>query len=390
MERTYKIAAAVQHYILGEATEREKREVEDWLAASERHRQLMEKFSSEAYFSGQLPEYEVFDMNRAYERFRKSKRSWERRRLFVRCCGVAAMVCILLSVFIHTKDKEPVVQDTVIMAGVLPPGCSKAILTLEGGEKVLLNDSLHFELVQQAARIEVSGQQINYKESEDCPDSIIPAINTVMTSRGGEYRLTLADGTKVWLNADSWLEFPVRFVGRQREVKVKGEVFFEVAKDSLHPFVVSTDKAKVRVLGTAFNVRAYPEEAYRTTLLEGSVEIVHRGETVKLKPNEQWILDGEIGQVAVVEPRVVSGWVNGSFAFENELLTVVFQELERWYDVEVFLVNAKIKELRFTGIFPRYGSMDKVLEIIELAAGVSCEVNDRAIVVNMNEDKPGK
>lgn len=382
MDRAYNIAAAIQHYILGEATERERQEVEEWLAASERHRLLMEKFSSEKYISGQLPEYEVFDMNRAYERFRKSKRTWERRRLIIRCCGVAAMICILMGVLVHTKNEQPLVQDTVLMAGVLHPGCSKAILTLAGGEKVLLNDSLHFELVQQAARIEVSGEQINYKECEDCPDSITPAINTVMTSRGGEYRLTLADGTKVWLNADSWLEFPVRFVGHQREVKVKGEVFFEVAKDSLHPFVVSTDKAKVRVLGTAFNVRAYPEDAYRTTLLEGSVEIVHRGETVKLKPNEQWILDGEIGQVAVVEPRVVSGWVNGSFAFENELLTVVFQELERWYDVEVFIANAKLEELRFTGIFPRYGSMDKVLEIIGLATGVSCQVNDRAVIVN--------
>lgn len=382
MDRAYNIAAAIQHYILGEATERERQEVEEWLAASERHRLLMEKFSSEKYISGQLPDYEVFDMNRAYERFRKSKRTWERRRLIIRCCGVAAMICILMGVLVHTTNEQPLVQDTVLMAGVLHPGCSKAILTLAGGEKVLLNDSLHFELVQQAARIEVSGEQINYKECEDGTDSIIPAINTVMTSRGGEYKLILADGTKVWLNADSWLEFPVKFVGYQREVSVKGEAYFEVAKDSLHPFVVSTDKAKVRVLGTAFNVRAYPEDAYRTTLLEGSVEIVHRGETVKLKPNEQWILDGEIGQVAVVEPRVVSGWVNGSFAFENELLTVVFQELERWYDVEVFIANAKLEELRFTGIFPRYGSMDKVLEIIGLATGVSCQVNDRAVIVN--------
>lgn len=382
MDRAYNIAAAIQHYILGEATERERQEVEEWLAASERHRLLMEKFSSEKYISGQLPDYEVFDMNRAYERFRKSKRTWERRRLIIRCCGVAAMICILMGVLVHTKNEQPLVQDTVLMAGVLHPGCSKAILTLAGGEKVLLNDSLHFELVQQAARIEVSGEQINYKECEDGTDSIIPAINTVMTSRGGEYKLILADGTKVWLNADSWLEFPVKFVGYQREVSVKGEAYFEVAKDSLHPFVVNTDKAKIRVLGTTFNVRAYPDELYRTTLLEGSVEIVHQGKMVKLKPNEQWILEGGIGQVAVVEPRVVSGWVNGSFAFENELLTVVFQELERWYDVEVFIANAKLEELRFTGIFPRYGSMDKVLEIIGLATGVSCQVNDRAVIVN--------
>lgn len=382
MDRAYNIAAAIQHYILGEATERERQEVEEWLAASERHRLLMEKFSSEKYISGQLPDYEVFDMNRAYERFRKSKRTWERRRLIIRCCGVAAMICILLGVLVHTTNEQPLVQDTVLMAGVLHPGCSKAILTLAGGEKVLLNDSLHFELVQQAARIEVSGEQINYKECEDGTDSIIPAINTVMTSRGGEYKLILADGTKVWLNADSWLEFPVKFVGYQREVSVKGEAYFEVAKDSLHPFVVNTDKAKIRVLGTTFNVRAYPDELYRTTLLEGSVEIVHQGKMVQLKPNEQWILEGGIGQVAVVEPRVVSGWVNGSFAFENELLTVVFQELERWYDVEVFIANAKLEELRFTGIFPRYGSMDKVLEIIGLATGVSCQVNDRAVIVN--------
>lgn len=116
----------------------------------------------------------------------------------------------------------------------------------------------------------------------------------------------LSDGTKVWLNADSRFEFPSKFVGQERCVYVEGEVYFEVAKDVSHPFVVTTKQAKVRVLGTSFNVRAYPDEIYRTTLLEGCVEVLYKKDVVKLQPHEQWILDEGVGRVAPVNVRMAA------------------------------------------------------------------------------------
>ena len=171
---------------------------------------------------------------------------------------------------------------------------------------------------------------------------------------------------------------------------VEGEVYFEVAKDVSHPFVVTTKQAKVRVLGTSFNVRAYPDEIYRTTLLEGCVEVLYKKDVVKLQPHEQWILDGDVGRVAPVNVRMAASWKNGSFAFDDEPLLNVFQELERWYDVHVFIANEEIREMKFTGIFPRYANMDKVLNIVELATGVSCKVSNRTIVISKHENKSGK
>lgn len=145
--------------------------------------------------------------------------------------------------------------------------------------------------------IKVKGDEVYYSEDAEYADSsdLQPSINKVVTSRGGEYKLVLSDGTKVWLNADSRFEFPSKFVGQERCVYVEGEVYFEVAKDVSHPFVVTTKQAKVRVLGTSFNVRAYPDEIYRTTLLEGCVEVLYKKDVVKLQPHEQWILDEGVG-----------------------------------------------------------------------------------------------
>lgn len=393
MERGYKIAVLIQRYISGEATGQEKDEVETWVAESPEHKLLMEKFCSDSFLLEQLAEHEVFHVDRAFERFRKSKRRKQRHLFLYRVAGIAAIILVVLGVFVCDWVGRKVEEDTELpIAHGIYPGCSKATLILDGGKEVFLNDTMNAEITEQMATIKVQGDQLYYSDDTIYKDSIdlLPVTNKIVTSRGGEYKLTLSDGTKVWLNADSRLEFPARFVGDRREVYVEGEVYFEVAKDAAHPFVVSTKKAKVRVLGTSFNVRAYPDEVYRTTLIEGCVEVLCDKKIVKLKPNEQWVLDGGVGRVLPVNVRMAASWKNGNFAFDDELLPGVFQELERWYDMHVFIANEEVREMKFTGIFPRYASMEKVLNIIELATGASCKVNNRTIMVSKHKNKSGK
>lgn len=393
MERGYKIAVLIQRYISGEITGQEKDKVEAWVAESPEHKLLMEKFCSDGFLLEQLAEHEVFQVDRAFERFRKSKRNKHRRLFLYRMVGVAAVVFVVLGMFVYGWMEREVEQNTELrIAHGIYPGCSKATLILDGGKEVFLNDTMNAEITEQMATIKVQGDQLYYSNDTVYEDSmdLLPVTNKIVTSRGGEYKLTLSDGTKVWLNADSRFEFPARFVGDRREVYVEGEVYFEVAKDAAHPFVVSTKKAKVRVLGTSFNVRAYPDEVYRTTLIEGCVEVLRDKEIVKLRPNEQWVLDGSVGCVLPVNVRMAVSWKNGSFAFNDEWLPNVFQELERWYDVHVFIANEEVRGMKFTGIFPRYASMEKVLNIIELATGVSCKVSNRTIVISKHENKSGK
>ena len=393
VEQEYKIAALIQRYVSGNATEEERNEVERWMAESEEHGVLMEKFRSDVFLQEQLAEHDIFDVEVAFKRFRKSKREKERRLLVYRVAGVAAVLLVVLGVAVYSWiRKETGPENMAQLVEVLSPGSSRATLILAGGKEVHLNDSMHLEIKEQMAMINVKGDEVYYSEDAEYADSsdLQPSINKVVTSRGGEYKLVLSDGTKVWLNADSRFEFPSKFVGQERCVYVEGEVYFEVAKDVSHPFVVTTKQAKVRVLGTSFNVRAYPDEIYRTTLLEGCVEVLYKKDVVKLQPHEQWILDEGVGRVAPVNVRMAASWKNGSFAFDDEPLLNVFQELERWYDVHVFIANEEIREMKFTGIFPRYANMDKVLNIVELATGVSCKVSNRTIVISKHENKSGK
>ena len=320
-------------------------------------------------------------------------RGVRRHRLIVLGRWVAVIVLVMTvglfwMVRDHATSSIPVMQTQEIT-----PGGMKAKLILATGENVLL-DTLVLDTMtirEAGVMIQKSGGVLTYENSgkkDERPVKI--TYNTLDVPRGGEYDVVLEDGTRVWLNADSRLKYPVVFPGNERRVILEGEAYFEVARDTSRPFLVETGIQALRVLGTAFNVCAYPDEIYRTTLLEGCVEVLYKKEVVKLQPNEQWVLDGGVGCVVPVNERMAASWKNGSFAFDDEPLSDVFQELERWYDVHVFIANEEIRDMKFTGIFPRYADMDKVLNIVELATGVSCKVNNRTIVISKYENKSGK
>ena len=210
--------------------------------------------------------------------------------------------------------------------------------------------------------------------------------NTIDIPIGGEYQLVLADGTKVWLNADSKLRFPVSFTAERREVYLEGEAYFEVAKDSEHPFIVHISRGAIEVLGTGFNVRDYREEQKTvTTLVQGKV--VYRserqpGREIMLEPGFQ-IKDEEGGslQPRKVDVILYTGWKDGKYVFENATLEEIMQVLSRWYDIAVFYKREEVKKLHFTGDLERYKTINDFLEFMEIGGNVRFSIKGKTVLI---------
>lgn len=208
------------------------------------------------------------------------------------------------------------------------------------------------------------------------------ACNQIFVPRGGEYRLVLSDGTKVWVNAASELKYPVRFGGSQREVFMKGEAYFEVEKDSTCPFIVHTSRGAVQVLGTEFNVRDYEDEAkVVTTLVKGSVEYRTSRSRVVLKPGFQSEDIGREISVRRVDVEQCVGWKDGKYIFFDESLENIMRYVERTYDTEVFFINDSVKKLRFSGDLKRYDRVESLLRYLESSGDVRFNIQNRTITV---------
>lgn len=266
-------------------------------------------------------------------------------------------------------------------------GCSKAILITDEGRQIILEDSLTCEIrIDQTVWVNNNGRVAAYYPS-DSSNNFNQEVkyNTIVVPRGGEYELRLSDGTHIWLNADSEIRFPVQFSGAVREVRLKGEAFFEVAKDSLHPFIVyARDGMKVEVLGTEFNVQAYPEdEILRTTLNRGKVKVSMGEQTLVLKPDQQAVCDlaGQSFRLEEVRACDYSAWKDGKFIFEDARLETIMNRLARWYDISVFYQNSEIKDFHFTGDLEKYKDYLVALRMLEKSANIRFEVNGRSIVV---------
>ena len=210
--------------------------------------------------------------------------------------------------------------------------------------------------------------------------------NVLRIPKGGEFKLQLADGTRVYLNSATDLRYPVAFTGSERRVYLKGEAYFEVAKDAEHPFIVVTDDVQVRVYGTSFNVNTLGADGVRTVLVEGKVGI--RGQDSDreyvLKPNELAFYDWNSRDMKIetVDPDLYTLWRKGIFVFERETLENIMNILSLWYDMEVFFQSESAKKLHFSGHMKRYEQIDNILKAIKSAVGVTFTIKDRTICIS--------
>jgi len=320
---------------------------------------------------------------------KKKNRTKPKLKLFYTNLFRAAVLILALlgGTYLYLKQPDSGFSTKVSISkkNSIKPGGNNAVLLLADGSQIILNEAADGQVVEQP------GVKITKTKSGELTYHFIgesnteeARFNTVTTPRGGQYHLILVDGTEVWLNANSSIKFPTVFAGTNRKVEVTGEVYFEVSKNKSKPFIVSTNQSEIKVLGTHFNINAYPDEDYqRTTLLEGSIEINKGHEKHLLSPGQQACIrksSDEIKLKQIDDLEAVVAWKNGYFQFEKADLQTVMRQISRWYDTEVSY-NGQIPMKEYSGKMPRNADVKKLIEMLSYT-GIHCKVERNQITVN--------
>ncbi len=303
--------------------------------------------------------------------------------LIVKLTAVIIGVLFLFEgMYIYYKPVKPEqIARVDIKKTSIAPGGNKAVLTLQDGSTIVLNDAENGTLARQGntSVVKLSNGQIVYNEASGPADKVL--YNTMTTPRGGQYKLTLPDGTNVWLNSASSINYPTAFVGKERKVSITGEAYFEVAKDKSKPFYVTAGNQSVEVLGTHFNVMAYAdEENIKTTLLEGSVKISEHTNISILKPGYQAVVANKGG--ITVKPANIDeamAWKNGYFKFSRVDIKHIMRQISRWYDVEV-IYKGDMPHDEFVGKIGRGENISQILHLLELEH-VHFKIEGKRIIV---------
>lgn len=261
------------------------------------------------------------------------------------------------------------------------PGGEKAVLTLSNGRQIVLDSAANGTLANQngSSVSKLANGQLAYNDDAASGEVV---YNTMTTPRGGQYRLTLPDGTRAWINSASSITFPTAFRGNTRNITVTGEVYLEVEKDPARPFLVKAGGVEVAVLGTHFNINAYKDEAaVSTTLLEGKVKVNANGDSRMIAPGEQARVNKTGGMTVErnVNLEKIMAWKNGRFVFEGESIGTVMRQLSRWYDMEVEAAG-EIDD-RFYLDIPRSKKLSDVLKALELTGKVKFSISTNKITV---------
>lgn len=367
------------------ATEEEQRELREWLDESDFNRQVFDELSKGSTLSRSYEEYRSIHRERVWNQIERQIAP-RRRNLSWRWMGLAASVAVLIAAgwFMFSGTGQEGKRDAVKPVAVISPGERKAILHLDEGKKVVLggrngvivDDSL-------SGRIEQVNEALVYQ-----PESGVKGVrmNVLEVPKGGEFNVTLADGTRVWLNAGTKLTYPVAFVGDERHVSLEGEAYFEVQRDESKPFVVDLNGMKVTVLGTSFNLKSFKRDG-RTiaTLVSGKVEVEAGAKKMVLEPNQQadLLVEKDSLEIREVDAEAYRAWTKGRFVFRRERLESILDDVARWYDVAVFYEQARAKDIVFSGIMERFADISETLKMLEKTGKVSFTVNEKKIVVRL-------
>lgn len=299
----------------------------------------------------------------------------------------ASVTLIILSILFFLnlqQNNSPLISESVVQ-----PGKSKATLILDGGESYDLSQNKNLNFFSGVTQISNKGSKISYSRDKiNEKASLSKEIYHILeVPRGGEYFIKLSDGTKIWINSDSKLKYPVEFVGQSRNIELIGEAYFEVAHNPEKPFIVTSGTQRVKVLGTSFNISSYTQDNYiMTTLVEGRVKVENSLEeqhNTYLQPNQQSLLNKKTGLVQSKEVEVDEyiAWQSGWFRFNDKPMSQIMVTLARWYDLEVQFESENISNKHFSGGFKRYDSFDQARKIIEQTEEIKFEVKGKKVII---------
>ena len=373
------IEILILKYLQGKLAEGEKRQLDEWLK-DDRNKKLFSRLVNKQRILVKMERLDEYDWEKSWKVM--ERKLHERKKFSWKYWGmVASLLGIVLLgtwVFMEKNEKK---SPVVVMRGVEPGGVF-AELVLPDGKIVELNKDSNNLFLGESGKVLRNENGVLFLTQDSVLEPKV-GYSEIRTPRGGEYQVVLPDNSIVWLNADSKLRFPLTFSGKERRVFASGELYFQVAKDSLSPFRIEVEGLyEVEVLGTEFNVRAYSDSPSATTLVDGRVLIRDKGTKVVLKPGEQAV-KGKHGEVVVREVDVAPyiAWRQGYFLFEDERLEDILNELARWYDVNVFFENSSVREERFSVDMPRHESFEEVLRLIEQTRSIRIEIEGNNVFV---------
>ena len=379
-----KIQTLIIKYLSKEADIDEIEQLDNWLIIKGNISVFNSYVQTDYFISIVMTRYNLENAkNKIHERIRliEKRNKLERNKKYAFAASVIFLIGIsLINQFNFNETKEPIII-----------GSDKAVLTLENGDQVILEKGKKF----QNKTLNSNGKELSYSiknKTANNPSNQKIVYNFLTVPRGGQFSLNLEDGTKVLLNSDSKIKYPIKFIkGKKREVELLyGEAFFDVSSSQNNngsEFIVSTKTQKINVIGTKFNIKAYNEdEIITTTLVEGKVR-VHNGENqILLSPNQQSKVYSKSTNIDVSNVDVLQqiSWINGLFSFNDTSLESIMQTLSRWYDLKFIFKSANQKKLLFSGVLERTKSIEDILFIIEKTSSLN-EINfekiDKVIIV---------
>lgn len=376
----------ITKYLDGNATAEETKFIQSYYAWFDKNPEILNHLSAE-----ELKQLHQLNLEGIWSKVReaglkqKPKTLPILRRTWIRAAAAAAVLLVGGLWYWNATNKQPGLAQKESQVNDVQPGTTGAILTLADGKKLILDSSGNGVVANQGdAGVVKTNAGIAYRaDNRRTTAGII--YNTLATPRTQTYSITLSDGTKLWLNAESSVTYPAVFIGDERRVKISGEVYFEVAKNAGKPFFVEFNDREIKVLGTQFNVNTYKTEtAMQTTLIEGSVQYTAKNQRKVLKPGEQLQDRGEnIQLIKNVNTESVVAWKNGYFLFEDAVIDEVMNQLKRWYDIEVIFDGRKPSG-HYAGEISRNTSLRTVLELLN-RSGISATLNNKKIIVKSSE-----
>ena len=363
----------------------DRRVLEAWLGESERHRQLYEEMKR---FVAKRENFQLsVEAKKQFKREFDSRidEAYRRRgrRVWLKVVSYAAMLALPIIAGILLWTRQPVEEVVDYGIGPIKHGARKATLVLNDGKVLALDTSRMTLKESDGVTIHTNDQALVYVDSLDNKGENLQ--NRLITPKGGEYTIMLADGTKVWVNAATEIRYPVKFAGKERRVRLEGEAYFEVTKDTARPFIVEANGIDVVAVGTEFNVNSRKKKVVESVLVKGRVEVENEIRQVMLNPNQLAVCDVETNGIMVkeVDVRKYIDWKNGDFVFSDDRLEDVMNKLALWYDCDVVYSDEKLKEIRLCGDMKRYGEVEEFLHFLEISTGAHFNVKNKTIVVSI-------
>lgn len=366
----------IRRRALGKLTDREREELDAWEKAGKENRAFLS--DAEVWYREE-PDMEFpscEEMCRAWRVIDPQRRG---QRLWIkRICTVAAVAVVVVVAFWGRVRVETVGTVASVVA--------------DNAVRLILADGREYELNAEATDSLPAGfaaGTLDVRQLEVGPRAVREEAQTVrcheiIVPRYGEYRLVLADGTRVFLNAVSTLRFPETF-GEERKVALTGEAYFEVVRDTLRPFIVELNGTQVLVSGTQFNVKARPGEASFTTLVDGVVKVVRGRQMLTLKPGEQCEAGSEGMSLNEPDLMAVLAWKNGEFVFRDVPLGDIMDELSAWYDMQVAYETEGLKDIRFHLYVERSRTLEEVLRKITLTGRIGYAIDGKKVIISTDK-----